>query len=303
MSSTPTVSVIISTRNRCKMLGNAIQSVLNQTFKDFELIIVDGASTDNTKGVVNSFIDERIIYIKQKENISNVDSLNRGLAVARGKYIALQDDDDEWYPEKLEKQIKLFVSGPSELGLVYCWEEIFDYKNKRIISRTCQNLRGNVFLDLLAYPGYGGGSLMVFKKSVVDNIPFIKDTRMPSDYLWCLHVAKQYQFDYVPEVLSRTNVNHLYGRVSNLACNELSYKDAIELSEKILTTFAEDFAMYPKKKKYHYRSIINNAIKSREAKKFFDYYFKSFNIMKWDYRYYGYLWRFIFNYIGIIRYK
>jgi len=114
------------------MLGNAIQSVLNQTFKDFELIIVDGASTDNTKEVVNSFIDERIIYIKQKENISNIDSLNRGLAVARGKYIALQDDDDEWYPEKLEKQIKLFVSGPSELGLVYCWKKYSTIKIKEL---------------------------------------------------------------------------------------------------------------------------------------------------------------------------
>ena len=301
MSDIPTASVIISTRNRCKMLGHAIKSVLNQTFRDFELIIVDGASTDDTEKVVRSFTDSRIIYIKQQENISATDSLNRGLQIAKGEYIALQDDDDEWFPEKLEKQLQVFVSGPSDLGIVYCWEEIYDYKNQKIIERTKQNLRGNVFLDLLSYPGYGGGSLMVFKTKVVHQIPFVQETKLPSDYFWCLKVAKYYKFDYVPEVLSRTNINHLYGRLTNLACNNLNYKDAIELSEKILTTFAEDFTNYPQKKKYHYRSIINNAIKSKDFSKFFYYYLKSFRIMKWDYRYYGYPWRFIFNYFGIIK--
>ena len=297
----PTVSVIISTRNRCKMLGNAIKSVLNQTFSDFELIIVDGASTDDTEKVIRSFNDSRIIYIKQKENISATDSLNRGLQIAKGEYIALQDDDDEWFPEKLEKQLQVFASGPSDLGVVYCWEEIFDYKNQKIIERTKQNLRGNIFLDLLSYPGYGGGSLLVFKTKVVHHIPFVQETQIPSDYYWCLKVAKYYKFDYVPEVLSRTNVNHLYGRLTDLACNDLNYQDAIQLSETILTTFAEDFSHYPQKKKYHYRSIINNAIKAKDFSKFFYYYPKAFSLMKWDYRYYGYLWRFIFNYLGIIK--
>jgi len=299
--SNPTVSVIICTRNRCKMLVNAIKSVLNQTFSDFELIIVDGASTDDTEKVVRSFNDSRIIYIKQQENISATDSLNRGLQIAKGEYIALQDDDDEWFPEKLEKQLQVFASGPIDLGVVYCWEEVFDYKNQKIIMRTKQNLRGNIFLDLLAYPGHGGGSLMVIKTKVFHQIPFVQETKLPSDYFWCIKVAKYYKFDYVPEVLSRTNVNHLYGRLTDLACNDLNYKDVIELYEKILTTFAEDFSHYPQKKKYHYRAIINSAVKSKDFTKFIYYYPKAFRLMKWDYRYYGYLLRFIFNYLGIIK--
>lgn len=116
----PTVSVIIPTYNRAHLVARAIQSVLNQTYQDFEIIIVDDASTDNTEEVVKSFNDKRVGYMQLNEN-SGTSAVPRNTAIktARGKYIAFQDSDDEWLPEKLKKQVKVFKNVLAEVGIVY----------------------------------------------------------------------------------------------------------------------------------------------------------------------------------------
>ena len=115
----PTVSVVIPTYNRAHLVGRAIQSVLNQTYQDFEIIVVDDGSTDNTEEVVKSFNDPRIRYIRHDQNRGGSAARNTGIKMARGEYIAFQDSDDEWLPEKLEKQMKVFKSAPPEVGVVY----------------------------------------------------------------------------------------------------------------------------------------------------------------------------------------
>ncbi|RLF83553.1 glycosyl transferase, partial [Thermococci archaeon] len=106
--SRPTVSVIIPTYNRANLLKRAIASVLNQTFTDFELIVVDDASPDNTPEVVRSINDGRIRYVRLKKNSGGPVARNTGIRKARGRFIALLDDDDEWLPNRLELQIKKF---------------------------------------------------------------------------------------------------------------------------------------------------------------------------------------------------
>jgi len=115
----PTVSVIIPTYNRANWVARSIQSVLNQTFQDFEIIIVDDASADSTAEVINSFGDPRIRYIRHEQNRGGAAARNTGIRMARGKYIAFQDSDDEWLPEKLSKQIKVIESVPARVGVVY----------------------------------------------------------------------------------------------------------------------------------------------------------------------------------------
>ena len=117
----PTVSVIIPTYNRAKLLPRAIKSVLNQTFKDFEVIIVDDGSTDNTEEVINEFQkhNKRIKYIRHEKNKGAAAARNTGIKIAQGEYIAFQDSDDEWLPNKLEKQMEIFESAPAEIGVVY----------------------------------------------------------------------------------------------------------------------------------------------------------------------------------------
>jgi len=91
----PTVSVIIPTYNRAHTIGRAIKSVLNQTYQDFEIIVVDDGSTDNTEEVVKSFRDKRIRYIQHKKNKGAAAARNTGIKSAKGKYIAFQDSDDD----------------------------------------------------------------------------------------------------------------------------------------------------------------------------------------------------------------
>ena len=119
----PRVSVILPTYNRAQLIAQAIQSVLDQTYQDFELIIVDDGSKDETEEVVNSFDDERIRYARHEENKGANAARNTGIAMARGEYIAFQDSDDKWLPEKLERQMRIFLITSTDIGVVYtgCW--------------------------------------------------------------------------------------------------------------------------------------------------------------------------------------
>jgi len=109
----PKVSVIIPTFNRKNMLKEAIDSILAQTYSDFELIIVDNCSTDGTERMVAGYHDERIRYFRNSNNGIIAVNLNYGIKRARGEYIALCDDDDIWMPDKLSKQVASLDAEPS----------------------------------------------------------------------------------------------------------------------------------------------------------------------------------------------
>jgi len=115
----PEVSVIIPTYNRSDMLAQAMRSVLAQTYRDFELVIVDDGSTDNTREVVEGFGDPRIRYVWQ-ENQERSAARNRGVAEASAELVAFLDSDDLWFPEKLEVQLPLFRER-RDVGLVYSY--------------------------------------------------------------------------------------------------------------------------------------------------------------------------------------
>lgn len=101
------VSIIMPSYNTAKFIADTIQSVLNQTYTNWELIIVDDCSNDNTDEIVSNFQDERIHYLKNELNSGAAVSRNRALKEAKGKWIAFLDSDDLWMSEKLEKQAKL----------------------------------------------------------------------------------------------------------------------------------------------------------------------------------------------------
>ncbi len=99
------VSVIMPSYNTAKFIKETVDSVINQTYQNFEIIIVDDCSTDNTDEVIAGIKDERIKYIKNEKNSGAAVSRNRALREAKGKWIAFLDSDDVWLPQKLEKQI------------------------------------------------------------------------------------------------------------------------------------------------------------------------------------------------------
>jgi len=114
------VSVILPTYNRAHLLGRAIDSVLKQTYSEFELVVLDDGSTDNTKELVQSYKDSRVLYFGEIKCGSAAAAYNAGVKKASHALIAFQDSDDEWVETKLEKQMKAFSDGGPEVGLVYC---------------------------------------------------------------------------------------------------------------------------------------------------------------------------------------
>src|SRR5207237_7043535 len=115
----PKVSVIIPTHNRSGFLRLAVLSVLKQTFPDFELVIVDDASGDDTPAVVKRFEDPRIRYIRHERNLRIAAARNTGISNSTGEYVAFLDDDDEWLPSKLQKQVSALDHSASTVGAVY----------------------------------------------------------------------------------------------------------------------------------------------------------------------------------------
>ena len=164
----PTVSIIIPTYNRAHFLGEAIQSVLDQTYQDFEIIVIDDASTDNTEELVKSFGDERIRYIRLKEN-SGASSVprNTGLRAARGEYIAFLDSDDRWFPTKLTKQMGLIAAH----NLDFIASQVIDVN----LSSGTETVRGNVIKGKTLLSQILSGecnipmSTIVVKRSTIDN--------------------------------------------------------------------------------------------------------------------------------------
>jgi len=118
MNQSPTFSIILPTYNRAHLLHRAIQSVINQTYGNFELIIVDDGSTDCTSEVVKTFNDQRIIYVKHEQNKGVTAAYNTGLRLARGKYITFLGSDDELLPNALETAISKFNEISSKVGRI-----------------------------------------------------------------------------------------------------------------------------------------------------------------------------------------
>jgi glycosyltransferase involved in cell wall biosynthesis len=248
----PEVSAIIITRNRSRVLGRAIKSILVQTFTDFELIIVDGASDDETDSVVASFSDPRIRYIKLDKNPGPAKSLNYGFTLCRAPLIGLLDDDDEWLPSKLEKQISLIHSLPDKVGMVYCWMEFFDDRDNHKIREARPDARGDVFLDTLEHPVVGGAPSMLIRKKVIDKIGgWDESINLGADWQFSMKLAKHFEVDYVPEILVRVHVNHEYNRMTLLNTETLSQRDVVVYHQKILDTYKDDFNAHPLKKAGH----------------------------------------------------
>lgn len=129
MNKNISVSVILPAYNSSSFIGETIDSVLNQTFKNFELIVVDDGSTDKTKEIIEEFIkkDERVKYFYQKNSGGPSKPKNFGISKAKGKYIAFLDHDDIWISDKLEKQLSSFKENKSNnLGIVSCYVKTFE---------------------------------------------------------------------------------------------------------------------------------------------------------------------------------
>jgi glycosyltransferase involved in cell wall biosynthesis len=175
---------------------------------------VDDASNDSTKEVTMNIKDNRINYIRHNIRKHASAARNSGIKLAKGTFIAFLDDDDEWAPQKLKKQIDLINKTKSNVGLIYCW---IDYVNNDIVlNRYSPKLRGNIFDEMLDKQAIGNSSTILIKRKVIENIGFF-DESLPrgNDGDYIRRICRKYDVDYVPEVLVKAHVGHGYDRISD----------------------------------------------------------------------------------------
>ncbi len=210
-ASSPLVSIILPTYNRAYIVGRAIESILSQSFTDFELIIVDDGSSDNTEQVVNSFQDRRIKFLRQEKNRGVSVAINAGLRIASGVFIAIQGSDDEWYPHKLEQEVNVLRQSPKTVGVVYSRIEKIMRDGQKIylpqdgFSPTSGNLHKQILSSNFITP-----QATLIRRECFESVGFFdEDPRMVSLEDWELWIrfSMQFEFVYIGKVGARTAIS------------------------------------------------------------------------------------------------
>lgn len=198
----PYVSIVLPTYNRADLIGDSIRSVLGQTYQEFELIVVDDASTDNTEEVVVSFQDSRIRYLRLDENLGAAGARNRGIEAAQYDYIAFEDSDDLWLPNKLEIQMRCFDE--DDYGLVYCTYYL-ERGNQTIMVpdfHACAcNYEGWIYKELIERNFIGTPTIVMKKKCAQDVGMFCEELRSLEDWEFVLRISQRYKIKFVNQCL------------------------------------------------------------------------------------------------------
>ncbi|WP_034671270.1 glycosyltransferase family 2 protein, partial [Ectobacillus panaciterrae] len=230
----PLVSVVIPTYNREHQIEKTIKSVLRQTYSNFEIIIVDDASIDNTEDVVKSISDNRIKFIKLKENSQGTRPRNIGIQESIGDYIALLDSDDEWVPTKLEKQLQ-FIKDYNEDNIM-CFTDLIrkSERNEEIIKN--KPLRDKE--DIMDYIFIGNNlvqtSTFLFPSKIGKETLFNPTLKKHQDWDFCLRLRENsVKFLLFPEPLTIYSVEEREGRISNNAKYPLSLEWGNEVKKHI----------------------------------------------------------------------
>lgn len=203
----PKVSVILPTYNRPVLLARAIESVLAQTFSDWELLVVDNGSTDSTEEMIRKFQerDKRIRYLMEKKKGAGA-ARNRGLKESQGKWFAFLDDDDEWLPEKLTQQAA-FVESHPEMGLLYAQAYVKDRNGKTVGMKPSTKPALN-FLELIRGNTIPLLTVLVRRRCLEKVGGFVESFQgVAEDYNLWLRVAKEFPIGYLPQPLA---VYHLH---------------------------------------------------------------------------------------------
>jgi glycosyltransferase involved in cell wall biosynthesis len=201
----PTVSVVIPTYNRALMLKEAIQSVLDQTYSDYEIIVVDDGSTDNTREVVNGFSDKRIIYVFQ-ENRGRSNARNRGISLAQGRYVAFLDADDLFLPTKLEKQVFFMENNP---GIVFSHTSYIrvNVKGEHIEEVKSGTFSGKVYPEIIRGCSIATPTVMIDREVLDKNLRFNETLQVGEDVILWTQLARKSTFIGILEPLSEVRIH------------------------------------------------------------------------------------------------
>ena len=229
----PKISVLMSVYNGSRYLRESIESILNQTFDDFEFIIINDSSTDDTEEIIAEYgkKDDRIKLFKNEENIGLTKSLNKGLKLAQGKYIARQDADDVSLPERFEKQVGVLDRHP-EAVLVSCDIEVINSEGAFVKKeeRSCEPQWVSWYL--MFYNHIGGHSQVIFRTQTAKELGGYSEVyRYSQDYeFWC-RLVKAGDIIILPETLHQLR-RHGKGITAEKRSEQLGY--ALDVSRRNL---------------------------------------------------------------------
>lgn len=195
------VSVVIATYNSMDYLPETLESVLRQTFTDFEVLLVDDGSLDSTVQWASGLVDPRIRFISQ-ENHGVCVARNTGIAYARGEYVTFLDSDDLWEPTKLEKQVRCLENNP-ELGLVHTWLALIDERGNLTGRVLASNAEGDVWKQIVQKNTVACSSTMVRRCCFEVAGVFDANLRVAEDWDMWIRLADRYKFGLIKEPLVR----------------------------------------------------------------------------------------------------
>ncbi len=198
----PEISIIIPTYNHAHFLKRCLESVISQTFVNWEAIVVNNYSEDNTIELVNSFTDPRVHLVNFRNNGIIAAARNEGMRQSCGNLIAFLDSDDWWYPNKLEIAAKYL----NNTDIVYHALDIFTNKGKRLIKRIRSvHLKKPVFIDLMKHSNVLANSSVVIRKSIIDKVGGLTEDKRffaTEDFdLWLKISRITDRFLYIPKSL------------------------------------------------------------------------------------------------------
>lgn len=191
------VSIVMPSYNTAQYIGDSIRSVLAQTYENWELLIVDDRSTDNTREIVAGFADERIRFFENETNSGAAVSRNRALREAAGKWIAFLDSDDQWHPQKLEKQLAFM----KENGYTFSYTEYTEMDEQSVrldVRMTGPKHISKTGMYCYCWPG----CLTVMYDAETVGLIQIHPIRKNNDYAMWLQVCKKATCHLLPEVLA-----------------------------------------------------------------------------------------------------
>jgi glycosyltransferase involved in cell wall biosynthesis len=244
------ITVAIPTYNRSQYLKKAIKSVISQTFEDFELIVIDNASSDNTSEMVHSFSDPRIKYFRNKYNIGMIKNWNRAIKLARGQYLLILGDDDKLKPNFLEKSVAIHKRYPF-LGFTFCHCNKVDEKGNVICLWGYKFFKGGYikgpqYLKFTIENGccMTNSSTALVRKKVYDKVGVYKEVygQNTFDFNMWLRIANAYDVFFINEVLvdyrvHSNQVSEIHWRTPSKPTGKLgTYLECFDTIARLLQT-------------------------------------------------------------------
>lgn len=221
MRKEPLVSVLMPVYNGEKYLAEAVESILSQTFADFEFLIINDASRDRTVEIIESYGDPRIRLVHNETNLKLIATLNKGIELARGKYIARMDADDISLPNRLERQIKFLEANPS-IAVCGCWVDMIGEDQGKVWKFPVEpdEIKARLlFENCISHPG------ATVRKSILEHPPIRYNPAYPhvEDWeFWC-HISMNHRIYNIPEALLQYRLND--NSVSQVYKDEQTYNN------------------------------------------------------------------------------